>query len=280
MFRLISAFAVMFVMTGCAGLHGAPRSLSPQTLWQDHEFAPATLPAVDARTLFALAPELQAQIESSGIRHDSVQRRVDYLMTLLFGRGQEEFTYAAGHSTTAEETWRLKRGNCLSLSVLAYSIGRALDLQMQLQEVAVTPVFDRRGSVDFVGRHVNVLVLDPAGLKRKDGSRANGLVVIDFDPQIGSRHAGAPLTDAAVLARYYGNLGAEYYERNELALAYAAFKAAILADPSFAPGYSNLAQLYRRKGLNFSTEALLVHAVTLDGDDDTPLRVLQSLMLS
>lgn len=280
MFRLPFAFAVVLVMAGCAGLHGAPRALSPQTLWQDHKFAPVTLAAIDARMLFALAPELQAQIDSSGIRHDSVQRRVDHLMTLLFGRGLNEFSYRSGQSTIAAETWRLKRGNCLSLSVLAHSIGRALDLQMQLQEVAVTPVFDRRGNVDFVGRHVNVLVLDPAGLKRKDGTRASGHVVIDFDPQMGSRHIGTPLTDAAMLARYYGNLGAEYFERSDLALAYAAFKAAILADPSFAPSYSNLAQLYLRKGLSVTSEALLLHAVTLDGDDDTPLRVLQSLMLS
>jgi len=46
------------------------------------------------------------------------------------------------------------------------------------------------------------------------------------------------------------------------------FKAAVLADPDYSPSYSNLAQLYTRKGFLQSAEQLLLYAVALDDDSE------------
>ena len=277
------------IITGClavfAGCAVAPvvsvAALPEHDLWRDREFAyDAARISVGRQDLFALDADLRSMLQASGMREASTQKRVDYLVSLLFGPDLKAFPYAGNQSSTAAETWRLKRGNCLSLSVLAYSIARALNLPVQLQEVSVPQVFDRHGRVDFIARHVNVLIRNEARLHLKNGTMTSGNVVIDFEPQVGWLRAGTALSEEGVLARYYNNVAAEYFAQDNLTLAYAWFKAAILADAGYAPSYSNLAQLYKRKGLVDSAERLLTHSIAFNADDDTPLRAMYQLLIS
>src|SRR5258708_18810714 len=100
----------------------------------------------------------------------------------------------------------------------------------------------------------------------------SGDMMIDFEPQVASRREGMALSDDGILARFYNNVAAEYLAQGDLALAYAHFKAAVLADPRYSPSYSNLAQLYIRKGFLHSAERLLLHAIALYDDADIALR--------
>ena len=202
------------------------------------------------------------------------------MVSLLFGPETKDFPYSGGHSTIAAETWRRKSGDCLSLTVLAYSLANALDMSVQMQEVRVPVVFDRRGNVEFLNRHVNVLIRSVGDLYVIAGSMRAGDVIIDFEPQIASRRGGLALSDDGILARFYNNLAAEYLAQGKLNLAYAHFKAAVLADPGYSPSYSNLAQLYMRKGLLQSAEHLLLHAIALNDDADIALRSLHQLLVS
>ena len=52
--------------------------------------------------------------------------------------------------------WRLRRGDCLSLTILAYAMGRAMKLHADMQEVPIAAMFDRRNQFDFLSQHVNV----------------------------------------------------------------------------------------------------------------------------
>jgi len=72
----------------------------------------------------------------------------------------------------------------------------------------------------------------------------------------------------------------EYLAQGDLTLAYAHFKAAILADVGYSPTYGNLAQLYKRRGLLQSAERLLLHAIALNDDADIALRSLHQLLVS
>ncbi len=214
------------------------------------------------------------------MKEASMQRRLDYLMALLFGPELKSFPYAGDESTVAAVTWRTRRGNCLSLSVLAYSIAKALNLPAQFQEVRVPPYFNRHGSVDFVERHVNVLISNDARLHLRNGTMTSAHVVIDFEPRAGWLRAGQALSEGSVLARYYNNVAADHFARENLTLAYAWFKAAIRADEFYASSYSNLSQLYKRKGFNDSAEQLLLHAISLDRDDVTPVRSMHQLLVA
>jgi tetratricopeptide (TPR) repeat protein len=149
-----------------------------------------------------------------------------------------------------------------------------------MQEVRVPVAVDRRGGVDFVSGHVNVLVHNSSPLTLNGRSFGAGGVIIDFEPQIGSRQQGNYLTDDQIVARFYNNRASEYLATMNDDKAYAYFKAAIIADPNFAPAYSNLAQLYNRRGMNAAAEDLLHHAIALNERSDAPLRTLHKLLVA
>src|SRR5207302_11311572 len=118
------------------------------------------------------------------------------------------------------------------------------------------------------------------GLYVKDGLMRSGDVIIDIEPQVASRREGMALSDDGILARFYNNVAAEYLAQGDLTLAYAHFKAAVLADPGYSPSYSNLAQLYIRKGFLQSAEQLRLHTIALNDDADIALRSLHQLLVS
>jgi len=277
--KALSITGCFVVLAGCAAAPRAP--LPAHLLWQDQAFDyDAALVSVSKRDLFQLDPELLSKLRDPSIQNSSAQYRLHHLVSLLFGPETKDFPYSGGHSTIAAETWRRKRGDCLSLTILAYSLADALGMSVQMQEVRVPEIFDRRGSVEFLNRHVNVLVRDVGLLHFKDGSMRAGNVIIDFEPQIGSRREGLVLSDDGILSRFYNNIAAEYLAQGDLTLAYAHFKAAILSDPGYSPSYSNLAQLYERRGLFQNAEQLLLHAIALNHDADIALRSLHQLLVS
>ena len=277
--KALSIGGCFIVLAGCAAAPPAP--LPADLLWQDRAFNyDAALVSVGKRDLFQLDAGLLSKLHDSGIQDSSAQYRLHYLVSILFGPEAKDLPYSAGHSTIAAETWRRKTGDCLSLTVLSYALAKALDMSVQMQEVRVPVVFDRRGNVEFLNRHVNVLVRGAGDLYLIAGSMRSGDVIIDFEPQVASRREGMALSDDGILARFYNNVAAEYLAQGDLTLAYAHFKAAILVDPGYSPSYSNLAQLYTRKGFLRSAEQLLLHAIALSDDADIALRSLHQLLIS
>jgi len=267
------------VLAGCAVAPRAP--LPAHLLWQDQAFDyDAALVSVGKQDLFQLDTGLLSKLHDPRIQNSSAQYRLHHLVSILFGPKAKDFPYSWGHTTIAAETWSRKSGDCLSLTVLSYSLAKALDMPVQVQEVRVPVVFDRRGNVEFLNRHVNVLIRGVGDLYLIAGSMRPGDVIIDFEPQVASRREGLALSDDGILARFYNNIAAEYLAQDDLTLAYAHFKAAILVDPDYSPSYSNLAQLYIRKGFVQSAEQLLLHAIALNDDADIALRSLHQLLVS
>ena len=277
--KALSIADCFIVLAGCAAAPPAP--LPAHVLWQDQAFGyDAALVSVGKRDLFQLDAGLLSKLHDPRIQNSSAQYRLHHLESILFGPKAKDFPYSWGHSTIAAETWRRKSGDCLSLTVLSYSLAKALDMSVQMQEVRVPVVFDRRGNVEFLNRHVNVFIRSVGDLYLVAGSMRPGDVIIDFEPQVASRREGSALSEDGILARFYNNLAAEYLVRGDLTLAYAHFKAAVLADPGYSPSYSNLAQLYIRKGFLQSAEQLLLHTIALNDDADIALRSLHQLLVS
>ncbi len=252
---------------------------APDDIWQDvaFDFAPGMV-GVDRSSLFALEPALLESMREQGLGTANTETRVAFLMASLFGPEMKNFGYRGGHSTPAAQTWRDKRGDCLSLTVLTKALADALELPVQMQEVQVPVSFDRRGGVDFLNQHVNVLLRVDRPVRVAGRTLPSGNIVIDFEPQIGSNQRGVVLDDQAILARYLNNIAAEHLARGSRRLAYAHFKAAIVADPRYASAYSNLAQLYLRAGLDASAEQVLLRAVALNPRAYLALQSLQALL--
>ena len=247
--------------------------------WQDQAFHfRPELVTLTGESLFKLDPELLEELASPRWQSPGGARRLDHLLDLIFGAKHQSFAYAGGHSTVAAETWRLKRGDCLSLTVLTYAVARAMNMAPIMQEVEVSALYDRRGNLDFVNQHVNVLFRN-ARWNFYDTLGAAHDIVVDFEPEYGSSKPGRQLSEAAILARFYNNLGVEHLAAGRNDLAYAHFKAAITADPHYAASYSNLAVLYRNGANDRDAETLLKYAVALSDPPDVALRSMRQLLL-
>lgn len=265
-------------LTACAVAPDLP-SATPVT-WHDQTFDyDAALVTVTKEDLFRLEPQLQAQLQEPGLQQLSTHKRLEHMMSLIFGRELKPFPYAQGHSTVAVETWRLGRGDCLSLTVLAYSMARSLNLNAQMQEVRVPVLFDRRERMDFLNHHVNVLFRASGPVNWNESKVHSPDMIVDFEPQIGTNRDGLALSDDAILARYYNNMAVEYLSHKQLPQAYAYFKAAIVLQPQYAASYGNLANLYLRAGLQADAEQLLRRAVALSDEATLPLMSLHQLLL-
>ena len=88
------------------------------------------------------------------------------------------------------------------------------------------------------------------------------------------------MADLAKRFTTYNNRAAEYLVEKDHARAYAYFRAAIAAEPDYAPAFANLAQLYIRRGLLAGAEQLLAHAIALDGPSYGPLRSMHQLLVA
>jgi len=277
--HFLGALSLTLCAAGCA----VPPAPAPPMagLWQDEAFDyDPSLVTVSRDSLFELDPQVVRLLPApDGAPHTGAGTRVANLLGLIFGPDLQVFAYAGGHSTVAAETWRLKRGDCLSLSILSLALARALGVTAQVQEVRVPTLFDRRGGVDFVNAHVNLRVRNDHLVNLRDRVLPAADLIIDFEPQVGSRQRGTPLSDAALYARFLNNRAAAQLAAHQERLAYAHFKAAILADPSYRASYSNLAQLYLRTGRPAQAEALLLHALSLGDPLGVALQSLQQLMV-
>jgi Flp pilus assembly protein TadD len=277
MFRsVLLAAASAWVLAGCA-TNPLPPTAQQATPWRDAAFSwrPGMV-TVTREDLFRLDAELLQRIQAPTPEALSPSQKVKHLLAVVFGADSKRFTYVAGQSTTATETWRLKRGDCLSLTVLTYSVARSLNMPAQMQEVDTPALFDRRGNLDFVNQHVNVLFKRAHRSITEDAEAKD--IVVDFEPDFASPKPGRPLGEQAIYARYLNNIATEHLAKGNAVLAYAHYKAAIEADPRYPSSYGNLALLYRHASLQAEAEQLLHHAVRLAEPGDVPLHSLHQLL--
>ena len=274
--------AVIWVTVGLAGC-AAPQldSAPPPTssLWEDQAFGYQSALVTETRdTVFALDPAMLASLLTPGRKVQSTRQRLDLLVSRLYNPQGIRLSYASGRTMGAAETWRSQSGDCMSLTVMAYAAARALGLNAYVQEVQVPLTFDRRDGADFIAGHVNLLVRHAYDVSVNNQTMSVESFVIDFEPQMGANRFGQPLTEDAIMARYYNNRAAQYMVAKDDVLAYAYYRAAIAAGPAYAPAFVNLAQLYARKGLLASAEQLLTHAITLGGPSYSALHNMHRLL--
>ncbi len=291
MFTLAKNFSLLaIVLTACAPI---PTKLIadtgsavivakiPTSFWHDAQFNyEPTIVKESAQTLFELDDSVHTLLTANDRRSASNEQRLKALLAQLYGDHGISLSYTSGHTTGAMQTWQDRRGDCLSLTIMVYAATRYLGVPAQMQEVKVPMTVERQSGIDFINRHVNVLVPNAYGVLINGRSIGSGAMVIDFELQPGSKHRGQPLNEAQILARFYNNRGAQYLASNETDKAYAYYRAAIQADATFAPAYANLAKLYFQKGKADSAEQLLRHAIGLQTDAYEPLRALNKLLTS
>jgi Flp pilus assembly protein TadD len=266
------------LMAGCA----TPRVavISPQGPWLDQAFQySSNLVSVNEDELFALDPDLLIELRSVKMQRAPSEERINFIVKTLVDNKDTPFLYVAGKSTVAAQTWRNRKGDCLSLTVLAFAMAKELKLPVTMQEVDGTVMFDRRGAIDYRVGHVNVYVNRHVSDETTLATSLNRGVVIDFEPTFGASRPGYSLSRQAILARYYNNMGADYLSQGDSVRAYAYFKAAMQQDGEFSAAASNMAWLYWRNGYAQAAEDLLTRIAISASHPETAIRGLHRLLV-
>lgn len=277
--KVVACWAVFALFSGCV----APPVVAPMppaALWQDDAFHYRADRVRESRSnLFELDAAALASLKADDKRWESVDQRLEHLLSQMYTKHGIRLSYVAGRTTGASQTWNEKQGDCLSLTIMVYAATQALGIPARMQEVQVPMAVDRRGDIDFINGHVNVYIPAPTSVFI-DGRTLNSRgLVIDFDLQPGSRNVGRELNEDEIMARYFNNRATEFLVRKDVDTAYAYYKASLQLDPRFAPAYANLAQLYYRLGLMDPAEHLLRHALELNADSYASLRAMREILL-
>ncbi len=260
--RLIGVFAVA-LSPGCTGgVAPSPRAVLSAT--ELLVAAPLTAvagaaPAVpDAHEVLAVSAEMRAFADAHVARKGSANLKLRQLLAAIADEQSFGLEYDAS-TQTAAQTFRQRRGNCLSFSNMFVALAREVGIEAHFQEVDVPPDWALEHDTYVLNRHVNVRVHLGAGSVR----------VVDFN--LGDARASLKshrIADERALAHYYNNLGVERMQAGDIAAALGCFRRALTeGDRRFAPAWNNLATLYLRTGHRVHAEGAYLHALEANRAD-------------
>jgi Flp pilus assembly protein TadD len=218
----------------------------------------APVSVVEPQEVLALSPEMKVFLDAHVDRNGTDTLKLHQLAaaiidTATFGVEYDDIT------RTASETFRIRRGNCLSFASMFVAMARQVGLDVQYQEVDVPPDWTLDKDTYVLNQHVNVYVnLGLAGTKVVDFN------ISDFKTSYEMRR----ISDTRALAHYYNNIGVERMQAGDTASALWCFHRAIADnDRQFSPAWTNLGTLYMRNGHPAHAEAAYLQALEAsDGD--------------
>ncbi len=213
---------------------------------------------IESEEVLAVSGEMRQFLDSNVHRKASSNLKLKELIDAIINEGNFGFEFE-GETRTASETFRLRRGNCLSFSNLFVAMARYVGLEAHYQEVDIPPDWTFQDDVFVLNRHVNVSV-DLGSL----GQHVVDLNIDDFRSSYDTR----TISDTRALAHYYNNMGVKSMSAGDAASALGYFRKAIADnDRQFSPAWTNLGTLYSRNGYPAYAEAAYLLALRVDGGD-------------
>lgn len=218
---------------------------------QGHE-----VPAVEYADLLRTTPEMSAFVEQYAGSDRGGHSPAWSLAYAALDPYVLDFSYEPQVTLTADEAFRLRRGNCLTFSAMFVALARDAGLKAHFQEVIIPPNWSAVNDTVLVSKHVNATVTDKRRNYAIDVSRR----------KTSGREIIRPLSDNEAQAQYYNNLGADALVREDLGLAYANFARALEVQPALAYIWSNLGVVFRRN--DQTADAIFAYQTALQFDPD------------
>ena len=224
-------------------------------------------PLVDPHDILELSPEMIAFLDEHVNRSGSQTERLALLIRAIIGG--DRFVLSYDDSTrTAEETFRDRRGNCVSFTNMFVAMARNLGLNADFQEVEIPPDWSVSGDTYLLSKHVNAVV----ALKGRH-PRVVDFNIADYD----SDNEMRIIDDARARAHFYNNLGVEHLLAGDTQQAYAYLRQSLVEDLTFSSAWVNLGILHRREGYVDLAEAAYLTALDYQASDLLAMSNLASL---
>ena len=262
MWNRFSLACLMILACACAT---GSKSLNNGTV-EPHELlegaplsrAQDALDLIESDEVLAVSGEMRQFLDSNVHYKASGQIKLRELIDAIINEGTFGLAFD-GTTRTAAETFRLRRGNCLSFSNMFVAMARYVGLEAHYQEVDIPPDWAFQDDVFLLNRHVNVSV---------DVGRS-GPHVVDFNiDDFKSSYDARTISDTRALAHYYNNMGVERMQAGDTASALEYFRRALAEnDRRFSPAWTNLGTLYLRNDYPEYAEAAYLLALKADDED-------------
>ncbi len=253
----------LFIIVGCSSTQSIQR-VETATLLNDDTFPEYQNFHIETEEeVFRLDEEAIQFVRSTVNRIDDPVDRMESLVRNIFDRSKFNLLYMGSANTTAMETFKNRAANCLSMSIMTYSLAKEAGFTVRFQDVLIPEYWTRRDGYSLLNGHVN-LQLIPRSSSSVIHLLTNGYEV-DFDPQESRKHFQKRYVGKnTVMAMFYNNKGADALLHESYSKAYAYFRQAAMVDPEFTSTWVNMGILYRIHGLYDSAELSYKQALFLD----------------
>lgn len=273
----IAVFMVCVLAAGCsAGItrqdYAAAEFLHDEAFPRSDEYVIET-----PQEIYALDSDVRAHMDTKIRSVADPGKRGEVLLDEIFEQAALNLSYDRGANTTASQTFHGRAANCLSLSILAYSMAKYTGFEPAFHEVAIPEFWERRSNYSVLNRHVNVR------FKAINETTAFTLIEpeleIDFQPLGGTRRPPTrPIQQSRVTAMFYNNKAIDALFVGQHDLAYAYLKAALEQDSTLGMALANIGLLYARNGHLSWAEESLRRAIEIDPESTAPGENLIALL--
>lgn len=268
--RLLLNICLVALLAGCQ--QNRFQGPAPETLFKDDLFQPTTTSIESPEQIFALPEPTIAELQALIRPVTSVQVKTDLLLNYLFSKKGSSLLYQNDATLTAAETLAARQANCLSLTILSYSLAQEIGLYAEFRDIKIPEYWTQNNGYSLLNGHVNLKIVGGknAGM---DGSQSFDKFnyIIDFDIENNKSHfPSRQLRRAQVISMFYNNKAAEAMVHGLYDLAYTYLKAAVANDPEAAENWNNLAVLYRQKQQYALAEKAYILAGQLAPDQLNP----------
>ncbi|MDK1289305.1 tetratricopeptide repeat protein [Pseudoalteromonas umbrosa] len=257
------------MLSGCQ----TTTSVNPDNLSLLNNAPFETLEVESQADIFVLDEQIIRSLKSHFRQDDQHElKHAQLLMQFLLENGDASLSYMSDANLTASQTYQNLNANCLSLSILAYSLSEFLNLQAEFQKVHVPEYWATSRGYNFLSGHINLKIHEDRVryYTKQVLHTAPRTLTIDFDPN--SRRQAfktTPISKERVTAMFYNNKGALNMVDGNHDLAFSYFQAAIKLDQNYTSAWANLAILYRIAGEFDTAESFYNQAISLDPNNNT-----------
>ncbi|KZN36904.1 hypothetical protein N480_16660 [Pseudoalteromonas luteoviolacea S2607] len=231
------------------------------------------LPVETQEEIFILDESIVETLNQTFKRNEQPElRSAQVIMQFLLDNGDNTLSYMSDANLTASQAYHNLNANCLSLSILAYSLSEYLNLKGQFQKVHVPEYWASSRGYNFLSGHINLKIYEDRikHIGKNVLHTQPRTLTIDFDPN--SRRQAfrtSEITKDRVTAMFYNNKGAIHMVEGRQDLAFSYFQAAIEMDSQYSSAWANLAILYRISGNLDIAEGMYNQALALNADNNT-----------
>ncbi len=226
----------------------------------------APLPTPEQVT--AVPPELEAQFQEQVMRKGgSKEERLRLLIDFVLEEPGLNLQYDVGTTRTVAETYRSRKANCLSFTLLFIALAREAGLKAYVQEYEQVLVWYLQDGLVFNSSHVNARI--EAGAERQTVDVGRNVLV--------SRYRPRNISDQRAMSFYYNNRGVELMADGDLPGAGRHLNAAVAMQPEDPAVWSNLGVLQLRLGDTRTAERNYQKALELDSSHGAALANIVTL---